>query len=120
VAAELRGVMQIKTMASLVDARRIRTSAGALLELSMLEMEKERLKKEMLRAEQRLNEIRSRTGEIEAKQQRLNLFVDRSAVTNPASAAAQAGQPVMGPAAAAPFPIHHAPTDGFKRRQLSY
>ena len=43
-ATEKRGVMHIKTMAALVYARRARTSAGALLELAMLEMEKQRLK----------------------------------------------------------------------------
>ena len=38
---EKRGVQQIKTMGGIVDGRRTRTSAGALLELSMLEMEKQ-------------------------------------------------------------------------------
>src|SRR3990172_11108719 len=53
VALEKRGVQHLKTMAGLVDARRTRTSSGALLELSMLEMEKQRLLLEMRRAERR-------------------------------------------------------------------
>jgi hypothetical protein len=112
--AELRGVMQIKTMGGLIDARRTRTSAGALLELSMLEMEKERLKKEMLRAERRIGEIRARSHDIETKQQRLNQFVERSAEISPAVEAA------LTRSTASALPIHQAPADGFKRRQLSY
>ena len=49
-AIEKRGVQHIKTLAGLVDGRRTRTSSGALLELSMLEMEKQRLVLEMQRA----------------------------------------------------------------------
>lgn len=110
-ATEKRGVQQIKTMAGIVDVRRIRSSSGALLELSMLEMEKQRLKKEMLRSEQRCVEIRGRMTEIETKQLRLQRFVDRPTgefQTNPSLPAA------------APLPIHTAPTDRLKRRQLSY
>jgi hypothetical protein len=111
-AAEKRGVLNIKTMAGLVDGRRIRTSAGALLEMSMIEMEKQRLKKEMLRAELRSAEIRARLAELEVKQHRLQLFVERPNID------IQYNIPVFG--AASPLPIHTAPTDRMKRRQLSY
>jgi predicted nuclease with TOPRIM domain len=109
-ATEKRGVQQIKTMGGIVDGRRIRTSAGALLELSMLEMEKQRLMKEMKRAEQRCLEIRGRVTEIETKQVRLQRFVDK-----PISET-QANQAL----AATPFPVHTAPTDRLKRRALAY
>ncbi len=111
-AADKRGVLNIKTMASLVDGRRIRTSAGALLEMSMIEMEKQRLKKEMLRAEQRSAEIRARMAELDVKQVRLQLFVERPSVDIQLSAASLS--------AAQPLPIFTAPTDRLKRRQLSY
>ena len=98
-------------MAGLVDGRRSRTSAGALLELSMLEMEKQRLVQEMQRAERRCAEIRGRLTEIEAKQHRLQRFVEQP------RGEAQASQTH---APASSFPIHSAPTDKLKRRRLSY
>lgn len=110
-AAEKRGVQHIKTMAGLVDGRRTRTSSGALLELSMLEMEKQRHMNEMLRLEQRAAEIRGRMTEIEAKQRRLQQFVDKPI------GEFQTNQALP---AASPLPIHSAPTDKLKRRQLSY
>ncbi len=109
---EKRGVQQIKTMGGIVDNRRIRTSAGALLELSMLEMEKQRLSKEMKRAEQRCLEIQARVLEIETKQVRLQRFVDRPLAVFSANG-------TMG--AATPLPIHTAPAEQrMKRRSLSY
>ena len=108
---EKRGVQQIKTIAGLVDARRSRTSAGALLELSMMEMEKQRLTKEMLRAEQRCREIRLRTAEIESKQCRLQRFLSKSV---------SEVMTVQALTSAEPLPIHSAPGHQFKRRQLSY
>ncbi len=110
-ATEMRGVQHIKTMAGLVDGRRTRSSSGALLELSMLEMEKQRLKKELLRIEQRGTEIASRINDIGSKQLRLQRFVDKPE--------ADGGTDNTLPAAA-PLPIHTAPTDRLKRRQLSY
>lgn len=109
-ATEKRGVQQIKTMGGIVDGRRIRTSAGALLELSMLEMEKQRLTKEMTRAEHRCLEIRARVAEIDTKQARLQRFVDRP------QSQMQSNQAL----AASPLPIHTAPTDRLKRRALAY
>jgi hypothetical protein len=111
VALEKRGVQHIKTMAGLVDGRRTRTSSGALLELSMLEMEKQRLVLEMRRAEHRCTEICGRLTEIEAKQHRLQRFVEKP------SEEAQAHQVHT---VAASLPIHSAPTDKLKRRRLSY
>ncbi len=113
-ATDKRGVMHIKTMAELVDVRRSRTSAGALLELSMLEMEKQRLKKEMVRAENRGAEIATRMREIETKQCRLQSFVERPVMDFPSAQSSTA------PGAAPPLPIFTAPTDGLKRRALAY
>jgi hypothetical protein len=111
VATEKRGVRQIKTMGGIVDGRRVRTSAGALLELSMLEMEKQRLSAEMKRAENRCIEIRARVTEIETKQVRLQRFVDRP------KAAFQTNQSL---GTASPLPVHSTPTDRLKRRALAY
>lgn len=108
---EKRGVLHIKTMAGLVDGRRTRTSSGALLEMSMIEMEKQRLMKEMLRSEQRCVEIRGRMVEIETKQRRIQKFVEMP------FGEMQTNQTLP---AASPLPIHTAPTDRLKRRQLSY
>lgn len=95
-------------MAGLVDGRRTRTSYGAFLELSMLEMEKRRLMLEMRRAEQRCADIRKRFVEIDAKQHRLHRFVEKPHGEAPTHAVAS------------PLPIHSAPTDKLKRRLLSY
>ncbi|MBY0577700.1 MAG: hypothetical protein K2P57_01500 [Burkholderiales bacterium] len=105
-ANERKSIRQVKTMGQLVDGRRARTSYGALLELSMLEMEKTRLASEVQRSERRCADIRVRLGEIEAKQNRLKQFVP----------AAQAEKPVE----ASDFKIHEAPQDRLKRRRLSY
>ena len=110
-ALEKRGVQHIKTMAGLVDGRRTRTSSGALLELSMLEMEKQRLVQEMRRAERRCAEIRGRLTEIDKKGLRLQQFVEKL------NGEAQAPQAHT---VASPLPIHSAPTDKLKRRRLSY
>ena len=110
-ALEKRGVRHIKTMAGLVDGSRTRTSAGALLELSMLEMEKQRLGLEMRRTEQRCSEIRGRLTEIDKKGLRLQRFVEK---LNGEAQAPQAHS------AASPLPIHSVSTDKLKRRRLSY
>ena len=110
-ASEKRGVQHIKTMAGLVDGRRTRTSAGALLELSMLEMEKRRLVLEMQRAERRCAEIRERVADIDKKGLRLQRFVEKL------NGEVQAPQVLT---AASSLPIHSAPADKLKRRRLSY
>jgi hypothetical protein len=111
-ATDKRGVQQIKTMGGIVDGRRTRTSAGALLELSMLEMEKTRLSKELERAQRRSLEIQARVLEIETKQVRLQKFVDRPIAVFTANSAM---------AGATPFPIHTAPAEQrMKRRSLAY
>lgn len=68
----LRG---LKTIGKLVDGRRVRTSSGALLELSILANEKERLNKELDVAARRQAEIVARLSEIAAKEQRLQAYV---------------------------------------------
>ncbi len=110
-AIEKRGVQHLRTLAGLVDGRRTRTSSGALLELSMLEMEKQRLMKEMQRAERRGAEIRGRLAEIDRKGLRLRRFVEKRS--------AEAATPEAR-TASSPLPIHSAPKDKLKRRQLSY
>jgi len=99
-------------MAGLVDGRRTRTSSGALLELSMLEMEKQRLVLEMQRAERRCAEIRERLTEIGKKGLRLQRFVEKLNGEVQASQAQQTD--------ASPLRIHTPPTDKLKRRLLSY
>jgi hypothetical protein len=72
---ERKSLRGLKTMGSLVDGRRVRTSSGALLELSILANEKERLNKELSVAARRQEEIVARLSEIAEKEQRLHTFV---------------------------------------------
>lgn len=105
---ERRGVTNLRTMAGLVDGRRSRTSYGALLELSMLEVEKMRITGEMQRAERRCADIRKRIAEIDTKAQRLYCFVEKPSTD------------AQGAAAADPFPIYTVPLGKAKSRRLSY
>lgn len=73
----VRTVTNLKTMAGLVDARRARTSSGALFEWAILETEKGRLTQEIERAQRRAEDIRRRLTEIGEKQSRLEQFVKR-------------------------------------------
>jgi|GEM_PF-1409482 len=104
---ERRGVTHLRTMAGLRDARSSRTSHGALLELSMLEVEKLRLTAEIQRAERRCADIRKRIAAIDIKEQRLHRFVEK---------------PIDAPDAAAadPFPTYTVPLGKVKSRRLSY
>ncbi len=74
---ERKGVQSIRTMGVLVDRRRARTSAGALLEMSALASEKERLQRELDRLGRRRSEIETRLAEIEVKGRRLQGFVKK-------------------------------------------
>ena len=62
-------------MGALVDSRRTRTAAGALLELSGMANEKLLLQKELERWKYRHIEIQKRLAEIAKKEQRLMTFV---------------------------------------------
>jgi len=108
-ANERRSIQQVRTMGQLVDGRRARTSAGAMLELSMLEMEKTRLTKEIQRSERRCADIGQRLAEIDAKQNRLKRFVADPPAAKP--------QETTG---AADLTVHTAPQDRLKRRRLCY
>jgi hypothetical protein len=105
---ERRGVTHIRTMAGLSDARSSRTSHGALLELSMLGVEKLRLTAEIQRAERRCADIRKRIAQIDTKAQRLHCFVEKPSMDAPSAATAD------------PFPIHTVPPSKVKNRRLSY
>ncbi len=75
-ARERKSVQGIRTMGALVDNRRNRTAAGALLEMSAMANEKLLLKKELDRYKVRHVEIHKRLTEIAAKEQRLMKFVE--------------------------------------------
>ncbi|HKI18762.1 MAG TPA: hypothetical protein VKA15_12825 [Isosphaeraceae bacterium] len=62
-------------MGALVDSRRTRTAAGALLELSALANEKLLLQKELERWTRRHQEIQTRLNEMALKEQRLMALV---------------------------------------------
>jgi hypothetical protein len=81
VANEKRGIQGIRTMGALLDTRRARTPAGALLELSAMANEKVLLQNELKRQARRNAEINKRLNEIAAKEQRLLALVQ-----DPASA----------------------------------
>jgi len=75
-------------MGALVDSRRTRTAAGALLELSALANEKLLLDKELERWTRRHVEIQARLSEIALKEQRLMALVQSHVATGPAAAQA--------------------------------
>jgi anti-sigma factor RsiW len=65
----------IKTIRVLLDGRRVRTPAAALLELSALSNERERLRAELARWTRRQAEIGARLAEIADKEARLHSFL---------------------------------------------
>ncbi len=94
VGVERKGVQGIRTMGALVDSRRTRTAAGALLELSAMANEKLLLHKELDRWKNRNSEIQKRLGEIAAKEQRLMSMVQSA----PETAVAAPAPPIETPA----------------------
>jgi hypothetical protein len=73
--ADRKGTRHIKTISALLDSRRVRTSAGALMELSALANERERLNAELERWVRRHAEIQARLAEIGRKEERLQAYV---------------------------------------------
>jgi hypothetical protein len=72
---ERKSMQSIRTMGALVDSRRTRTAAGALLELSAMANEKMLLRKELERFTRRHQEIKIRLAELAAKETRLLTLV---------------------------------------------
>ena len=70
-----KSLRSVKTMGAMVDGRRSRTTSGALMELSVLASEKDRLNKELTVAARRQAEIVLRLQDIAAKEERLRAFV---------------------------------------------
>jgi len=70
-------------MGALVDSRRTRTAAGALLELSALANEKLLLQKELERWRRRHQEIQTRLTEMAVKELRLMELVQSHTVIAP-------------------------------------
>jgi hypothetical protein len=79
-----------KTLRSRVD-KRARTPQGALLELTGLTQERQRLRQEMERWEQRMGEIRSRLTEIAEMEAWLYRFVETPEVPTEAERDAPTG-----------------------------
>ena len=79
-------------MGILVDRRRARTSAGALLELSTLANERQRLQYELERWRRRYAEIEARLAEIREKEQWLHNFVQGATESHPAKPIPLAGE----------------------------
>jgi hypothetical protein len=82
----------VKTMGGLVDQRRARTSAGALMELAVLANEKKRLEQELGRWRRRHAEISARLAEIADKERRLFGFVEKLPQDAQVPPAAENGQ----------------------------
>jgi hypothetical protein len=72
---ERRSIQSIRTMGALVDSRRTRSAAGALLELSAMANEKMLLHKELERWTRRHKEIQARLSDLGTKEQRLLALV---------------------------------------------
>jgi hypothetical protein len=85
-----KGSRPTRTMSALVDRRRTRTAAGALLELSAMASEKQLLTREVERWMRRNVEIQARLAEIADKERRLMRVVDGSMPGAADVAAAQA------------------------------
>jgi prefoldin subunit 5 len=84
----MRSLRNIRTAGSLADRCKTRNRAGALLELSALSSEKERLRRELRRWEQRKREIDARLAEIQEKERRLEAV---AGATGPAAVPVAAG-----------------------------
>ena len=87
-----RGIQGVKTMGGLVDRRRARTSAGALMEMSVMANEKKRLEQELDRLRRRQAEIGVRLAEIADKECRLYEFVKKPSHDAKIAPAADSGQ----------------------------
>jgi predicted nuclease with TOPRIM domain len=83
----MRSLRSIRTVRSLVDGRKARSRAGALLELSALATEKELLTRELDRWHQRKREIETRLAEIAEKEQRLEVAAKAPPAAAPAPGA---------------------------------
>jgi len=113
--SDRKGVMGIRTMSALLDQRRARTSAGALLELSALANEKLLLDREVARAKRRGADIHRRLKEIAAKEVRLMKLVrgaEPSATPSSPSRPTPPAEPVT--------PVDSPPSNRFKVSEFSY
>lgn len=70
-----RSLRNVKTLGSLAEKRRVRTPSAALLELSVLANEKQRLHQETAAMARRQSEIARRLDEIREKELRLHAFI---------------------------------------------
>jgi hypothetical protein len=70
-----RALRSVKTLGRLADLRRVRTPGGALLEMSVLANEKQRLNRELAAISHRQSEIAGRLEEIRDKEVRLQTFI---------------------------------------------
>ena len=75
----------LRTQAGVIDPRRGCSPQGALLEMAMLEMERQRLNGETLRMQRRAAQIAQRTAEINRRRQQLQRFIDWPAPDRPAT-----------------------------------
>ncbi len=112
-------------MGALVDSRRTRTAAGALLELSAMANEKLLLNKELDRWKGRHVEILRRLAEIAAKERRLMALVEvppggSSADTRPSPAPVEAGSGGLMAQAPPSAPIEAPPGQRVKIKEFSY
>ena len=74
----VKGSRPSRTLSALVDRRRTRTPAGALLELSAMASEKQLLTREVDRWNRRNGEIQARLADIADKERRLMAVVGGS------------------------------------------
>lgn len=112
---KLKGVQSIRTTRALLDARRVKSSAGALMELAALATERQRLLAEVERWLRRQSEIQLRLEEIAEREVRLEMVVESRAERN-----AELNQVALGgtpPVRAVPLA---EPVRGLATRELSY
>jgi hypothetical protein len=116
-AFDRRGIDGIRTMAGLVDQRRTRTPAGALIELSAMANEKLLLEREVARASRRGIEIQRRLKEIAAKEDRL-MKLAKGAGAAPVREPASQRLPVS--SAAPETPVETPTSSRFKISEFTY
>ena len=84
-AAGRKNLRSIKTMGRLMDRRRARTPAGALLEIASLAYEKERLNKELAAGRRRQGEIEQHLLDIADKEIFLQAFIKNQELPRPSN-----------------------------------
>lgn len=95
--SDRKGLANIRTMRGHVDKFRAKTPQGALVELAQLAQEKIRLRDEMKRWGERIEQIQSRLKQINKMEKWLYRFVEGLEVPSTASGQSEKSSPSLPP-----------------------